>query len=139
MTKSAGDVCARATATATDGAWVPTPELVPPTPAKESTVQRDSWTRFSAWPSRLDWFAHGAIGLIVAAIVRAGEVRHAATAAARSSAYGRGVSWWLGLALVVAGVLLLEHELVSTVWPALMRGDSLWAAVSAGGFVGGGR
>ncbi len=95
MSRTAGDVRARATVAALDGARgvAPAPELVPPTPAEESTVQRDSRPRFSTWAGRCGWLGNGLIALLVSVIT------------GTNASNGRRIGvWWYGLPLTPVGL-----------------------------------
>ncbi len=111
MSRTAGDVRARATEAALDRARgvAPAPELVPPTPAEESTVQRDSRPRFFTWARRCGWLGNGLMALLVSVI----------TGTSASDGRRTGV-WWFGLALVFGSALVLEAVLIPHVWPGLM-------------------
>jgi hypothetical protein len=114
--RPADGACARATAADSERARevVPTPELVPPTPAKESTLQSSSRHRFS--PGRrsagtvVDRFWHLVLWL-AQLLEREGGSR------------GSSGACWAGLAVLVAVALGTEAVLVQDVWPWLMHHD----------------
>jgi hypothetical protein len=69
-------------------------------------VQRDSHARFSAWrvANEVFWLLFD---------------REALVPMPRASRTSGG---WLGLALLVGAGVLAEHQLVTSVWPAVMSG-----------------